>query len=195
VDELVGLVSFAFVVSVTPGPNNSVLWASGLRFGFQRTLPHVVGTALGIGAMVLGVASGIGVLLRVVPGVELALKAIGSAYLLYLAVRIAGSRSAGRATVSRPLRLWQALAFQCVNPKGWIFALGAVSTFLPRDLPRPAGVALLTSTLMAVVVVSATIWAAGGAALNRVAGEGRAHRAVSVALALLLVASIWFIWI
>src|SRR5262245_30385909 len=74
VGELVGAVSFGFVISVTPGPNNSVLWASGLRFGFQRTVPHVLGTAAGIGAMVLGVAAGIGVLLDAVPGVELGLK-------------------------------------------------------------------------------------------------------------------------
>jgi threonine/homoserine/homoserine lactone efflux protein len=195
VGELVGAVSFGFVIAVTPGPNNSVLWASGLRFGFRRTVPHVLGTAVGIGTMVLGVAAGIGVLLAAVPGLELGFKAAGTAYLLYLAFRITGSRGGGRATVSRPLRLWQALAFQCVNPKGWIFALGAVSTFLPRDLPRLAGVALLTGTLMGVVLVSASIWAAGGAALNRVVDDRRTHRALSIALALLLVASIWFIWV
>lgn len=195
VGELVGAVSFGFVISVTPGPNNSVLWASGLRFGFQRTVPHVLGTAAGIGAMVLGVAAGIGVLLDAVPGVELGLKATGTAYLLYLAFRIARSSAGGRATVSRPLSLWQALGFQCVNPKGWIFALGAVSTFLPRDLPRLAGVVLLTSTLMGVVLVSASIWAAGGAALNRLVDDRRTYRGVSIALALLLAASIWFIWV
>src|SRR6266545_560744 len=195
VNELVALVSFAFVGSVTPGPNNAVLWASGLRIGFSRTVPHILGTSIGIGTVVLGVAGGIGVLLTTVPGAELALKIVGSAYLLYLSFRIAGGRTVTRATIARPLSLWQALAFQYANPKAWIFAIAAVGTFLPPDLPRLAGVVLLTSTLMAVVVASAAIWAAGGATLNRVVDDERRHRAVSVALAILLAASIGFIWI
>ena len=194
-NELVALVSFAFVGSVTPGPNNAVLWASGLRFGFSRTVPHILGTSIGIGTVVLGVAGGIGVLLTTVPGAELALKIVGSAYLLYLSFRIAGGRTVTRATIARPLSLWQALAFQYANPKAWIFAIAAVGTFLPPDLPRLAGVVLLTSTLMAVVVASAAIWAAGGATLNRVVDDERRHRAVSVALAILLAASIGFIWV
>jgi len=194
VNELVALVGFAFVGSVTPGPNNTVLWASGLRFGFPRTVPHVLGTSIGIGTMVLGVAGGIGFLVTAVPGAELVLKSVGSAYLLYLSFRIAGGRAVMRATVSRPLNLWQAVGFQYVNPKGWLLVIAAVGTFLPPDLPRMVGVVLLTSTLMLVVVVSAAIWAAGGAALNRVVDDTRTHRAVSIALAILLAASIGFIW-
>jgi threonine/homoserine/homoserine lactone efflux protein len=193
--ELGALSVFAFVGSVSPGPNNAVLWASGLRFGFRRTTPHVAGTALGIGLLVVGVAAGIGVLLRTVPALELALKLVGSAYLLYLAFRVVGSGAVGRADVSHPLSLPQAVAFQCVNPKAWIFAVAAVATFLPPELDRPAGIGLLTGTLMIIVVGSSSIWAAGGAALGRVVDDEGMRRGVSIALAILLVASVALIWI
>lgn len=194
-NELVGLVAFAFVGSVSPGPNNTVLSASGLRFGFRRTIPHVMGTALGIGALVLGVAGGIGALLEAVPAAEFVLRVVGSAYLLYAAFLVVRGRGIGRADVSHPLSLWQAIAFQCVNPKAWIFAIAAVGTFIPPSFPRLVGVALLTGTIMVVVVGSSSVWAAGGAALGRVVEDERTRRAVSLALAVLLVASVALIWI
>ena len=83
--QVVALLAFAFVGTVSPGPNNTVLWASGLRFGFRRTVPHVLGTAFGIGLLVVAVAAGIGALSEVVPAAELVLKIVGSLYLLYVA--------------------------------------------------------------------------------------------------------------
>lgn len=193
--ELVALATFGFVGSISPGPNNTVLWASGLRFGFRRTIPHVVGTALGIGALVVGVAAGIGALLEVVPGAELMLKVVGSLYLLYVAYLVLGSGGIGRTEVSKPLSVWQAIVFQCVNPKAWIFAIAGVATFLSPGLPRMVGVLLLSGTLMVVVVGSSSIWAVGGAALGRVVDDERARRVVSIALALLLVSSVVLLWV
>ena len=193
--ELVALVAFAFVGTVSPGPNNTVLWASGLRFGFRRTIPHVVGTALGIGAIVIGVAVGIGALLEAVPAAELMLKVVGSLYLLYVAYLVLGSGGIGRTEVSSPLSVWQAIVFQCVNPKAWIFAIAAVATFLSPALPWMVGVLLLSGTLMVVVVGSSSIWAVGGAALGSVVDDERTRRVVSVGLAALLVASVALLWI
>ncbi len=195
VSEFVGFLGFAFVGTVSPGPNNTVLWASGLRFGFRRTLPHVLGTALGMGLLVVGIAAGIGAVLEAVPSAVFALKLAGSAYLLYIAYRVLGGGVVGRAEVSNPLSLWQALTFQWVNPKAWVFSLAAVGTFLSPDLHRLAAVGLLTATLMAVVVASAAIWAAGGAALGRVIEHERTRRAIATVLAVLLVASVALIWI
>jgi threonine/homoserine/homoserine lactone efflux protein len=195
VSELVALVAFAFVGSVSPGPNNSILWASGLRFGSRQTVPHVMGTALGIGALVVGVAGGIGALLEAVPAAELVLKVVGSVYLLYVAHLVLGSAGVGRAEVSNPLNVWQAVAFQWVNPKAWIFAIAAVATFLSPTLPWIVGVGLLAGTLMVVVVVSSSIWAAGGAALGRVVDNERARRVITIGLAALLVASVALIWV
>jgi threonine/homoserine/homoserine lactone efflux protein len=194
-NELAALVGFAVVGSVTPGPNNAVLWASGMRFGFRRTIPHVLGTALGIAVLVLGAAAGIGVLIEAVPAAEVGLKVAGSAYLLYMAVLVLGSGGVGRTDVSHPLSLWQAVAFQSVNPKAWIFAIAAVGTFLPPALPRLVGVALLAGTLMVVVVGSSSIWAAGGAVLGRIVDDERMRKLVSIVLATLLVASVALIWI
>jgi threonine/homoserine/homoserine lactone efflux protein len=193
--ELLGLVGFAFVGSITPGPNNALLWASGLRFGFRRTARHVAGTAVGIGALVLAVAAGIGVLLSSVPGAELALKVTGSVYLVYLAFRIAMSSGGKRTVVSRPLGVLDAAAFQFVNLKAWLFAVAAVGAFLPRDLAPLVGGLAVAATSAVVVLGTAAVWAAGGAALHRVLDDGRAQRAASVALAFILAASVAFIWI
>ena len=194
-NRLLALVAFAFAGSASPGPNNAVLWSSGLRFGFRRTVPHVVGTAIGIGSLVVAAAAGVGVLVRAIPSVELTLKLVGSAYLLYVAYMVAAGGVVGERSVSHPLTLWQAVAFQWVNPKAWIFALAAAGTFLPPELHPVMGIALVTLVLMIVVVGSSSVWAMGGAVLGRVIENERARRAVSVALAVLLVASVALIWL
>jgi threonine/homoserine/homoserine lactone efflux protein len=194
-NQLLGLAGFALVGSITPGPNNSLLLASGSRFGFRRTAGHVAGTALGMGALVFLVAGGVGVALLAVPGLELALKVVGSAYLLYLAARIATSHGAGGAVVARPLGLLGAVAFQFANPKGWLFALAAAGTFLPPGLPPVAGGLAVAATCATVILPTAAVWAAGGAAVGRLTDGGGSRRAVNVALALVLAASVAFIWV
>jgi threonine/homoserine/homoserine lactone efflux protein len=193
-NELLGLAGFALVGSITPGPNNSLLLASGSRFGFRRTAPHVAGTAVGMGALVFAVAGGVGVVLLAVPGIDLALKLVGSAYLLYLAARILRSRGAGRTVAARPLGLLGAVAFQFGNPKGWLFALAAAGTFLPPGLsPLAAGLAV-AGTCAVVILGTAAVWAAGGAALHRLTDDGRTQQVVNAALAIVLAASVAFIW-
>jgi threonine/homoserine/homoserine lactone efflux protein len=194
-NELAALVAFAFVGSFSPGPNNAVLWASGISFGFRRTVPHVIGGALGVGTLVVGVAAGIGAFLEAVPATALALKVAGSVYLLYVAFQVAGSSGIGRAEVAHPLDAWQAAVFQWLNPKAWVFAITVVGTFLPEDLSRPTGIALLTGVVLVVVTVSFTIWAAGGAGLARFVDDERRRRIVSLVLAALIVASVVALWI
>jgi threonine/homoserine/homoserine lactone efflux protein len=194
-NELAGLLGFAFVGSVSPGPNNAVLWASGIRFGFGRTLPHVLGTAIGIGALVLGVAAGLGVVLEAVPAAAVALKIAGSGYLLLVAYRVLQAGGVGPADVARPFGLWQAVAFQCVNPKAWIFAVAAVGTFLPAEIHRAVATLSVTGVLMGVVVASSSLWAAGGAVIGRLVDDERSLRVIGVVLAGLLVISVVLIWI
>jgi threonine/homoserine/homoserine lactone efflux protein len=193
--DLEALVLFAVVSSGTPGPNNLLLWASGIQFGFRATVPQIVGTSAGIGALALAVAAGLGVVVTRFPEVELALKLVGSAYLLFLAFKLAGGGAMQQAQIERPLRLHEAAAFQFLNPKGWLFALAAVSTFRPDGLPVAVGSALVILTMMAVVIPTAAIWAAGGTALHRVAADQRSRRTLNGALGLLLATSIAFIWI
>jgi threonine/homoserine/homoserine lactone efflux protein len=192
--ELVGLVAFAFVGSASPGPNNTLLWASGMRFGFRRTAPHVLGTALGIGALAIAVVAGLGALISAVPAVDVALKILGSAYLLFLAYLVLGTRAVGGTHVARPLSLVNAVGFQFVNPKAWIFAVAAVGTFLPAD-PHPRGVIVLTVTMMGIVIGSSSMWAAAGTWLGRVVADERSLSVINGILAALLVASVALIWI
>lgn len=192
---LEALVLFAFVSSVTPGPNNALLWASGLQFGFRATLPQIIGTSAGIGVLAVAVAAGLGAVVTGLPEVELALKLVGSLYLLFLAFRLAGGAALQRAQIARPLRVHEAAAFQFLNPKAWLFALAAVSTFRPTDLPVAIGSAIVILTMVVIVLPTASIWAAGGTALHRITASRRAHRALNGGLALLLAVSIAFIWI
>ncbi len=194
-NDVAALVAFAFVGSFSPGPNNAVLWASGISFGFRRTIPQIVGAALGVGTLVVGVAAGIGAFLEAVPAAAIALKMAGSVYLLYVAWLVAGSGAIARAEAARPFGVWQAAVFQWLNPKAWIFAIAMVGTFLPEDLPRLAGIGLLAGFVIVVVTISFTIWAAGGAVLARFVADERRRRIVSSGLAGLIVASIVLLWV
>ncbi len=191
--DLVAVVTFAFAGSASPGPNNTVLWASGMRFGFARTIPHVVGTVVGIGALLVAVSLGLGALLQAAPQVEVALKVGGSVYLLYVAYLVAGSGAIGQGDATRPLGSRRAVVFQWSNPKAWVFAIAAVGSFVPVTTVQ--GVTVFVVVVSAVVAVSSAIWAAGGTALGRVVNDDRGRRIASIVLALLLVASVVLIWV
>jgi threonine/homoserine/homoserine lactone efflux protein len=145
--------------------------------------------------MALAAAAGLGALIAAVPALGILMKIAGSAYLLYLAYRIAGSGGLVRGDLARPLTFVQAAAFQAINPKAWIFALGAVTTFRPAGLPIVAGGLLVAATMMAVIVPSATLWAASGGALNRLLTNDRRRRVVGLALAALVVATVISVWL
>jgi threonine/homoserine/homoserine lactone efflux protein len=195
VDAFVGLVGFAFVSSVTPGPNNVLLWASGAQFGLTRTVPHIIGTAVGIGLMALAIAVGLGGLLSSVPALALAMKVAGSAYLLYLAYRIAAAHGLVQTEAARPLGLVQAVAFQVINPKAWFFALGAMTTFRPTELPVVAGSVLVAVTMVVVILPTAALWAVAGGSINRLLTSDRRRRVVSLLLAGLVVATVLTVWL
>lgn len=111
--------------------------------------------------MALLVATGLGVLITTIPAVEIGLKAIGSAYLLYLAYQIAGGGAANKSEVAHPLTPWQAIVFHFVNPKAWVFVLAAVTTFRPPDVGVVVGTLLMALIMMVVVVPCAAVWAGG----------------------------------
>lgn len=194
-EQLVALIGFSVVSSVTPGPNNVLLWASGATFGFRRTIRHVLGTALGIGVMAMAVAAGLGALLTTAPGLTAAMKVGGSVYLLYLAYQIAGASALQRGAIARPLGLVQAASFQVINPKAWIFALVAITTFRPVGLPAIAGSIVVAITMVVVVVPTAALWAGGGRILSPLLINERDHRIVSLVLAALLAATVAYVWI
>lgn len=194
-EQFLGLIGFSFASSVTPGPNNVLLWASGASFGLRRTLPHVFGTALGIGSMTLAVAAASGAVLAAIPGLATAMKIGGSLYLLWLAWQILRAGALERTDVARPFGLVSAAAFQLINPKAWIFALGAVTTFRPTELSIAVGSLVVALTMMVVIVPTALLWAGAGDVLGRLTKGRRARQVVSAVLAALLLVSVALVWV
>lgn len=190
---LVALSAFVLVSSMTPGPNNLMLMASGTNFGFARTGPHMFGVALGFTFMVLVVALGVGAVFTAVPGAMVALKIASTLYLLYLAWRIAVSpppRLDEADSGGRPLSFLQAVAFQWINPKGWTMALTAAAVYVPAD-DRVLGALSVTAVVAVMGTPSVVVWAVAGVQLRRLIHRPRAYRAFNVIAALLLVGSLY----
>ena len=193
--ELWGLAALSFVSAVTPGPNNVMLWASGVQFGMRRTLRHIAGITMGVGSMALLAAAGLGVVVNEAPAVETAFKVVGSAYLLYLAYRIVGGTAIHSEEVAQPITLPQAFIFQFVNPKAWVFVLAAVSTFRPPGASIVVSSASMALVMMVVVVPCAAVWAGAGTVLSRYLVDQRRSRVFRIVLGLLLAATIVYIWL
>lgn len=187
--------AFAFVSSITPGPNNLMLMASGANFGFARSLPHALGVTLGFMAMVFLVGLGAGRVFQAFPLAHEVLKALCAAYLLYLAWKIAsaappnaqgGDETASRA---RPFSFTQAALFQWVNPKGWTMALTAVTAYAPTQ--EPALYLLIALVFGLVNLPSVSLWMGMGVQMRRVLADPKALRVFNVCAALLLVGSLY----
>ena len=192
---LAGLAAFSFVSAVTPGPNNVLLWASGMRFGLRRTVPHIVGTAIGIGLLAMAVALGLGALITAVPALATVMRLAGSIYLVWLAWRILRAGDVGQADVDQPMSLPGAIAFQAVNPKAWVFALGAVATFQSAG-ELGLGAALIVAAVMIAAVIPATIiWAGAGDVIGGLIENDRERRIVSIVLAVLVLLTVVVVWL
>ena len=181
---------FAFASSITPGPNNTMLLASGVNYGFRRTIPHMAGISTGCVAMLFLVGLGLGEIFTAIPALYSVLRVIGAAYLLWLAWHIANAGPiAVRQGASRPMTFLQAMAFQWVNPKAWIIVVGAVTTYVPRDA-FGRNVVLAAAVLAMVNFPCMSVWAAFGAALRPVLARPSRARVFNVAMAALLVLSL-----
>ncbi|HZD88993.1 MAG TPA: LysE family translocator [Pseudolabrys sp.] len=185
------LVTFAFVMAFTPGPNNIMLASSGVNFGFARTIPHMAGVAVGFVVLILACGAGLGLVFAAVPALQLAVKIAGGAYLLWLAWKVATAHASGEAGAApgRPFTFWQAAAFQWINPKGLVAALSAIAIYLrPGHQVRDLAIMLVVFGL--VTVGSVTTWAGFGVALRRILHKPAHARLFNIAMALLLAASI-----
>ena len=184
---LLALAGFAFVTSVTPGPNNMMLLASGANFGVRRTVPHMLGISLGFGVMVMILGLGVDRLIAASPALAQAMKWLSLGYMAWLAWKIANAgqpRSEG-ADTGRPLTFLQAAAFQWVNPKAWAMGLGALSAYAAG-----AGGALVVALVFALVNLPAvSIWAVLGQQMRSLLSTPARLRLFNVSMAVLLVAT------
>ena len=188
-DLLLALLGFAFVTSVTPGPNNMMLMASGANFGFRRSIPHMFGISLGHALMVFLVGLGLAGMIHAVPGLLTAMKIVAMLYMLWLAWKIAhaATPNAGRAA-GKPFGFVQAAAFQWVNPKAWAMALGATSTYAPDASVQSY---LLIAMIFACVnLPSVGFWAYAGQKMRQFLTVPARLRAFNWTMAGLLVASL-----
>ena len=182
----IALASFYFVMFVTPGPNNAMLTASGIKFGFKRTLPHLIGIPCGHIVQISLVCLGLGKIFQIYPHIQEVLKYVCAAYLLYLGYKIIGSFSEHKKDSSRPLKLYEAALFQFVNPKAWTVAIMVASGFFPKE--EILVIAILFSTLTAAIVCfpSICLWALFGSSIRLMIKNTKIKKVVEFLLAFLL---------
>ncbi|MDR7308569.1 LysE family translocator [Rhodoferax saidenbachensis] len=186
---------FAVVSSVTPGPNNAMLMASGVNFGFKRSLRHLLGVNLGFSFMVLCVGLGLHSVLDRFPQFYDVLRYAGSAYMLWIAWKLASAQP-GSSTdtptdvAARPMGFWAAAAFQWVNPKAWVMAVTCMSTYLSPNAGLPQ-VALLAGLFLVLGGPCSAFWVGFGQAMRSLLQNPRRLRIFNITMALALVASLY----
>jgi threonine/homoserine/homoserine lactone efflux protein len=189
-EQFAALISFAFVTSVTPGPNNMMLIASGANFGFWRSVPHMLGISIGHMAMTLIVGLGLAGIVQQEPRILTVLKWVSVAYLLWLAWKLAHAAAPGEATATgTPMTFLGAALFQWVNPKAWTMSLGAVTAYATN--PTPLTVALIAGTFGMINLPSVSVWTLAGQQLRRLLTSPGRLTAFNWTMAALLVGSLW----
>jgi threonine/homoserine/homoserine lactone efflux protein len=191
IDTFIALLLFAFTTSITPGPNNMMLFASGVNFGFRRTVPHMLGIGAGFLSLLIGVGLGLGALLHAIPVLYTLLKFAGGAYLLWMAWKIGMSRSLADGRIgAQPMTFIGAAAFQWVNPKAWVMAVTAMATYTD-DSQYYFTVMLVGLAFAAVNLPSVSTWAGFGSALREWLSVPARLKWFNITMAVLLVISLW----
>ena len=187
--ELIVAVSvYNFVMYATPGPNNSILTTSGIKFGFFRSIPNILGIPTGHGIQLALVCLGLGSLFNSFPILLDILRYIGAAYILYLAYKMLGSfKSSISEEKSRPLKYYEAILFQFVNPKAWVICITAVSLFYPVKENLLIGTLFMVIMSTIINIPSISIWAFGGSVIRRYLTNEKLKKIIEWLLAFLLV--------
>ncbi len=187
---LTALAAFALVTSITPGPNNLMVMASGANFGVTRTIPHLLGISLGFVLMTVLIGAGLAQIFKIYPDAYTALKIVSVAYMLFLAWKIATVAPQGEISrTGTPLTFLQAALFQWINPKGWAMALTAISLYAPSR--TMAAIALVALVFGAVNLPSVSVWILLGRQMQRVLTSNSRMRIFNIVMATLLIASLY----
>ncbi len=186
------VLSFAVSTTITPGPNNVMVTASGANFGYRRTLRHILGISLGFPVMVVAVGLGLGGLFQALPEVHIVLKFLGCAYILWMAWKIAAADGMGGsgARPGKPFTFLQAAGFQWVNPKAWVMAVGAITAYTSVGGYYYLEIALIALIFLVVCIPSISIWTLFGVGIGRMLTARKWLKIFNAAMALLLVASL-----
>ena len=182
----IALVSFYFVMYVTPGPNNAMVLTSGLKFGFIKSIPHMSGITIGHILQLILVCLGLGKIFQIFPSLQNILKIICAIYLLYLGYKIIGSFCKINEDDSRPLKFYEAALFQIVNPKAWTISSMAASSFLPKDGNLIISIFFIASIALVICPLSISPWAAFGSAIRNLVKNNKIKALIEYFLAFLL---------
>ena len=180
------LVSFYFVMYVTPGPNNAMVLASGIKFGFLKTIPHMSGITIGHVLQTIIVCLGLGKIFQMFPEIQDILKIICALYLLYLGYKIIGSFNKIKDDGSRPLKFYEASLFQLVNPKAWTISTMVASSFIPKDEELIISIGFISITALIICPLSISVWAAFGSGIKNLVKNNKKKAFVEYFLAILL---------
>ena len=184
---IIAISAYNFVMYVTPGPNNSILTASGIKFGFLRSIPNILGIPSGHGLQLALVCLGLGSLFTTFPILLDILRFIGAAYILYLAYKMFGSLNiTSSEDKSRPLKYHEAILFQFINPKAWVICITAVSLFYPEKENLFVGTLFMVIMSTIINIPSISIWAFGGSVIRRYLSNTKLKKIIEWILALLL---------
>ena len=187
------LATFYFTMFITPGPNNAMLTASGMKFGFARTLPHAIGIPIGhilqIGLTCFGLAN----LFLIYPQIQFYMKILCFIYMLYLAWKMIGSFSIIKKETGRPLKFYEASLFQFINPKAWSMAVAVASGFFPSEENIFIGVTFVTITAAVICFPTISLWALFGSGLRKFIDNTKIKKTIEYLLAILLVLTGLFI--
>lgn len=192
------LVLFAFSGSFSPGPNNLLVMSSGALFGFKRTIPHIIGIAVGFNIVLLGALLGMGVIVDQFPWLLTVVKTVGAAWLAWMGFKFfkaaftkqnTKDNTSKTETRSRPFRFYEAVLIQWVNPKAIIMALAAASAYVGVADDIWLRTLLICGTFLIMGFASAGTWTIAGNALNRLMSSGRSATILNVFMGLLLLAT------
>jgi len=191
-DLILPLIVFCVAMFYTPGPNNLMLMTSTLNVGLRRTLPHLFGVVIGFSFLALCVGVGLGTLFSAYPMTYTILKYAGTAYLLYLAWLIATAPPPhpNMKSGKKPMTFAQAAAFQWINPKGCLTAVGAFATY-SAIAASPYNIILIVGLFFVMSLGSAFGWAVLGAILQKFLHHPKWVRGFNIIMAILLVASLY----
>ena len=185
-NSIFALISFYFVMYVTPGPNNAMVLASGLKFGFLKTIPHMTGITIGHVTQLILVCLGLGKIFQVFPEIQNILKILCSIYLIYLGYKIIGSFNKIKDNDSRPLKFYEAALFQIVNPKAWTISSMAASGFLSNDGSLLISILYIALVALIICPISISPWAAFGSGIKNLVKNNKIKVIIEFFLAFLL---------
>jgi threonine/homoserine/homoserine lactone efflux protein len=181
--------TYSFVMSITPGPNNVMLTASGANFGFRRTVPHLFGISAGCAIQLVAVCAGLGALFTRWPVLHTVLQWAGATYLLWLGWKLLRSGEVAEGQAPQPVTFVQAAAFQFVNPKAWVMSLSAVALFLPTDMGVVPAATYLITMMVIINLPCIAVWALFGSSLRGLLQRRTARLVFNASMAVALAAT------